>query len=158
MVKESSVYCRHQARCPEQLVLKRPECPKGFLEKVIKDRVREGSCGACAQLVDILLIGWWWGNQESTSSTFWFQLVWEIYMLVGSKQLTSSIWWRIQYLQNISRVWLRILCVYSSREGTKASWLCLMVKLLLFCLACFPLFLHFHTYLIKFILWDLWKA
>ena len=59
MVKESSIYCRHQARCPEQLVLKRSECPKGFLENVIKDRVREGSYGVCGQLVDILLIGWW---------------------------------------------------------------------------------------------------
>ena len=28
------------------------------------------------QLVDILLIGWWWGNRESAPSTFWFQPVW----------------------------------------------------------------------------------
>ena len=27
-------------------------------------------------LVDILLIGWWWGNWESASSAFWFQPVW----------------------------------------------------------------------------------
>ena len=25
------------------------------------------------QLVDILLMRWWWGNQESASSTLWFQ-------------------------------------------------------------------------------------
>ena len=28
----------------------------------------------CDLLMDFLLIGWWWGNRESTSSTFWFQL------------------------------------------------------------------------------------
>ena len=26
--------------------------------------------------MDILLIGWWWGNWESASSTFWFQPFW----------------------------------------------------------------------------------
>ena len=26
--------------------------------------------------MDIVLIGWWWGNWESTSSTFWFHPVW----------------------------------------------------------------------------------
>ena len=40
-------------------MLKRPEFPDGFWGKVLKDRVREGDRGVCAQLVDILLIGWW---------------------------------------------------------------------------------------------------
>ena len=40
-------------------------------------------------LVDILLIGWWWGKWESASSTFWFQLVW-VYELMGSIPLTQS--------------------------------------------------------------------
>ena len=31
------------------------------------------------QLLDILLIGGWWGPWESASSTFWFQLVWGLY-------------------------------------------------------------------------------
>ena len=30
----------------------------------------------CNQHVDILLIGWWWGNRGSTSSTFWLQPIW----------------------------------------------------------------------------------
>ena len=30
----------------------------------------------CDQLMDFLLIGWWWGKWESASSTFWFQPVW----------------------------------------------------------------------------------
>ena len=36
---------------------------------------RNGSRGG-DQLMDILLIGWWSGNRESASSTFWFQQVW----------------------------------------------------------------------------------
>ena len=54
-----SVYCRHQAKTPGQLVLKSPELPEGFQGKVYKDRVREPGCGVCDQLVDLLLIGWW---------------------------------------------------------------------------------------------------
>ena len=30
-----------------------------FQGKVFKDRVREGHCGVCDQLVNILLVGWW---------------------------------------------------------------------------------------------------
>ena len=30
-------------------------------------------------------------------------------MLVVSRYLTSSAWWRLQYLQNRSRIWLRML-------------------------------------------------
>ena len=57
MVKESAAFIAgSQARSPGQPVLKRPE---GFQGKVYKDRVREGVvCGACDQLVGILLIGW----------------------------------------------------------------------------------------------------
>ena len=54
---ECSVYCRPQARSPGQLVLKRPKFPEGFQRKVYRDRVGEGGCGVCDQLVDILLIG-----------------------------------------------------------------------------------------------------
>ena len=43
--------------------------------------------------------------------------------------------------------------IYSPWGGTKCPWLCLMVKLSLFCLDCFPLFLHFLISLIKFIHW-----
>lgn len=37
-------------------MLKRPELPIGFQGNVSKDRVREGACGVCDQLVDILLV------------------------------------------------------------------------------------------------------
>ena len=30
----------------------------------------------CDQLMEILLTGWWWGNWELASPTFWFQPVW----------------------------------------------------------------------------------
>ena len=40
-------------------MLKRPKVPKGFQGKVYKDKVSEGVCGVCDQLVDTLLIGWW---------------------------------------------------------------------------------------------------
>ena len=40
-------------------------------------------CSGRDQLVDGILIGWWWGNQESAWSTFWS----EVYELVGSMQL-----------------------------------------------------------------------
>ena len=83
-------------------MLKRPELLEGFQGKVFKDRVREGGCD---QLADILPIGWWCGNGESTSSasrTFWFQPS-EVYVLVGTIQLTSSTWWVFQSLQNSSK-------------------------------------------------------
>lgn len=39
-----------------------------------------------------------------------------VYMLVGSMQLTSSTWWRLQYLQNSSRLWLRMLPIVLEEE------------------------------------------
>ena len=52
--------------------------PRWLSGKVFKDRVRERGWEVLDQLVDILLIGWWWGNQGSisTSSNFWVQLIW----------------------------------------------------------------------------------
>ena len=57
--EKCSVYCRAPSKESRQLVLKRPELPEGFQGKVFKNRMREGCCGVCDQLVDILLIGWW---------------------------------------------------------------------------------------------------
>ena len=54
------------------------------------------------QLMDILLIGWWWGNWESASPSFWFQPDWGLHA-VRSIHLTSSTWWGFQYLQNSSK-------------------------------------------------------
>ena len=109
----------------------------------------------CDQLVDILLIGWWWGNWESTSSTSGSNQS-GISVLMGSIQflITSSTWWGFQYLQNSSNDTSQNI-LYSPWEGTKGLWLCLMAKLLLFCLAWLLSFASafFLTSLIKFVLW-----
>ena len=83
--------------------------------------------GGHDQFMDLLLIGWWWGNWESASSTFWFQLVWGL-RAVGSRQLTSPIWWGFQCLQNRSKILLWV-----SLEGEPGpfpkgavSWLLLL--------------------------------
>ena len=41
-----------------QLEFKRPEVSQDVQGKVFKDRVRDGGCGECDQLMDLLLIGW----------------------------------------------------------------------------------------------------
>ena len=48
--------------------------------------MRSLACSGHDRLVDGLLIGWWWGNQESAWSAFWFQWS-EVYVLVSSMQL-----------------------------------------------------------------------
>ena len=54
----------------KQLVLKMPELPKAFRKQFLKTGWVRGVVGCCDQLMAIPLIGWWWGNQESTSLTF----------------------------------------------------------------------------------------
>lgn len=39
-------------------MLKMPELPNSFQEKVVKDRMKEGAGGVRDQLTDILLTGW----------------------------------------------------------------------------------------------------
>ena len=56
---ESAAFIAGASTESRQLVLKRPELSEVFQGKVFKDRVREGGCKGCDQLVDILLIGWW---------------------------------------------------------------------------------------------------
>ena len=62
------------------------------------------------QVCDFLLIGWWWGNrevlQESQSSAFWFQPVWNL-----SMYLLSRIWEEPSFLQNNSKICIRLLCM-----------------------------------------------
>ena len=114
-------------------------CSKGwnsmmaFRERFLK-RGRGGvCCGVLDQLMDILLICWWWGNWESTSSTFWFQPIW---CLCACGQHTVNFF----HLVGVSvsakiaqRTWLRYY--YIPWGGTKCPWFCLMAKVLLFCLA-----------------------
>ena len=64
--------------------LKDPNSPKAFREKFIKTGWGWGGYGVCAQLMEwyviqpktpTILIGWWWCNRASASSTFRFQPV-----------------------------------------------------------------------------------
>ena len=91
------------SKSPGQLVLKRPELLKSFQGKVYKDRVREGVGGVCDQLLDILPIPWQWGKQESTLSTFWFQMIWAVYRSLLPPGGGVSI------CKITQRTWLRIL-------------------------------------------------
>ena len=111
----------------------RGSCPQDLvspLQGVVRSFVGTG----CGQLVDILVIGWCWGDQELVSSTFWFRL--------GSPCL-------FHYLQNSSNDMAQNL-TYSPWRRTKGPWLCLMAKVFLFCLAwlfCFlSVFSHFSDY------------
>ena len=63
-----------QSKESRQLMLKRPKLPVGFQGKFSKTRWERGLQGD--QLMDTLLIGWWWGDWASTSRTLWFQPVW----------------------------------------------------------------------------------
>lgn len=47
----------HQANGPGQLCLEDLNTPQTFGERFFKDRVREGVCGVCDQLVDLFLTG-----------------------------------------------------------------------------------------------------
>ena len=88
-MKQSAAFTARPSKEYLRLVRKRPELPEGFQGK------GEGEgCRVPGQLVDILLT-----NQVSASSTFWFHPGWGL-LLVGSIQLTSSIWLEFQYLHN----------------------------------------------------------
>ena len=121
-----SVYC--QQRSPGSWCWKLLKASQG---KVFKNEVRKEVMGCVINSMHTL--GWWWGNQESASSTIWFQLA-GVYGLVSSMQLTSPTWWGFQYLQNRTKNMAQDI-IYSPWGGTKGSWLYLMTRLLLFCLA-----------------------
>ena len=98
-----SIYCRAPSKESRQLEeLKRPELPDGFQGEVFKDRVREGSLGCVISVWTFFSLagGEVTGNKHhqppgSNSSG--------VYVLVGSRQLTSSAWSGVQYLQNNSK-------------------------------------------------------
>ena len=135
-----------------KLVLKRLQLLDGFQGNIYKDRMREGVCGMCGQLVDILLIGWWWGNWESIPSSFWFQPVWDLsacgqHTVSVSYQVGVSVSAKqlIRHAQNI---------IYSPGRRTKGPRLCLMAKviIILFCLTVF-LSICIFSLLVTFSLW-----
>ena len=52
--------------------------PEGFQGKAFKDRAREEGCRVCDQLMDVLLIGWWWGNWESPTINLLVPTSWDL--------------------------------------------------------------------------------
>ena len=120
-----SIYCRYQARSPGKL--KSPKFHDDFQGNGLKHRVRERvrdvwSAHGC------LLIGWWWGNQQPISSSFW--VLWpcehhavNIFHTVG---ISISVKQHQEFGSDTA---------YSSWGGTKGPWCCLMVNLLLLCFA-----------------------
>ena len=106
--------------------------------------------GGHDQLMDILLIGWWWGNWESASSTFWFQLVWG---LCACGQHTVSFFLLVGVPVSAKQLKGRGSEYYLySPWRTKGLWLCFIAKVLLFCLALL-FFPHVLTSLMKSVLW-----
>ena len=153
---ECSFYCKAPSKEPRQLVVVRPKLRSDFQEKVLKNRIGERGCGVCDQLVDIFLIGWWWGNLESTSSTFCFQLVWGL-RACGHHTVNSSTWWGFQYLLKGSKDMAHNI-IYSPWGGVRCPWLCSMAKLWFCPASLFSFALPFITFQVKFILWNLRKA
>ena len=89
--------------------------------------------GGCDQLMDSLLIGWWRGNQESPSSTFWSQLFWG---LCVCGRHTGNFFHPVGVLVSVKQLKamaLNIVC--SPGGGAKGPKFCLMAKLLPVCLA-----------------------
>ena len=84
-------------------MLKRPELPKDFQGKAFKDRVRKR--GVVGHVVSSWTFFWLFDgeiissqhHQPSGSNLS------GVYVLVGSRHLTFSTWWRFQYLQNSSK-------------------------------------------------------
>ena len=77
--KCSAYYCRMPKQGVQVNGAQKSWTLKGFQRKVFKDRVRErvqGMWSAHGCSSDWLMM---WGNQESASSTFWFQQVWGLH-------------------------------------------------------------------------------
>ena len=75
------------------------------LERLVRSFIGMVQRGELDQLMDTLLIGWWWGNRESASSSSGSNQS-RVYMLVGSRWLTSPTWWGFLNLQNSSKTFL----------------------------------------------------
>ena len=160
VVKESIVFITGcKARRTDSSGSKDPNSPMAVREGFFKT-VRERGLGVCDQLVHNSLIGWWWGNRalfwESQSSAFWFQPVWSLHAC-GQHAVNFLCLVEVSVSAKQLKDMAQVI-IYSPWGGAKTPWLCLMAKVLLFCLDYFPLFLCFLTSLIKFVLWNLGEA
>ena len=79
-------------------------------------------------LLDSLLIGWWYANKwESTSSTFWFQVVWGLHVC-GKHTVSFSHLVGFSDLQNSSKILLCISLERGSGHCPKAVLFCVCVS------------------------------
>ena len=118
--------------------------------KVFKGRVRGRAVGCV--IVDILVIGWWWGHRKSAPSAFW------VYVLVGSIQLTSSTWGGGGF--SICKTvpgYGSESCLYLW-GGSKGPWVFEQLRHCFVLFGCSPLLLHCLDFLVKFTLWNSRKA
>ena len=150
-VKESVWLMQVQVRSPGQLVLKRCGLAKVFQGKVYKDRMREGGCEVCDQFVDILLIGWWWGNWESTSSAFGFQRIWGL-RACGQHIVNFFHLVGVSVSATAPRTWLRMSPIVLEGELMVLNFVEWLNYYYFVLLDCIPFFLRFLSSLIKFIL------
>ena len=112
----------------------------------------------CAQLLHNSLIGWWWGNRKEIWESQFSGSSWSgVCMLVVSIQLTST-WWGFSICRTTqgygSRYYLQLLRSNWRSLPLFNDWT--SINFVLF--DCSPLFLHFLTSLIKFLLWNLEKV
>ena len=125
-----TICLRASSKGPRQyLRVKRPNSLMAFRGRFLKTRERAAG----------YVISWWtffrWIGDEVVKSqrhqppdSTWSGA----YVLVASRQLTSSIWWGFRSLRNSSKD-LAQNFIYSLWGGTKSPWLCLRDKLSLFC-------------------------
>ena len=88
-------------------------------------------------MISLWTFFWFFGDEvikESASSASGFNCTGVSCMLGGSLELTSSTWWGFQNLQNSLKDMAQNI-IYSPWGRTKGPWLCLLAKVLLFCLA-----------------------
>ena len=152
MVKKSVVFTEgQQARSPGSYCLKGPNSLRAFKERFLK---MDWGRGVVGHVTSLWTVFWLVGGEVIGSQyhQYYGSNQSEVYVLVSSIESTSSTWWGFHYWRNSSRDMAQNI-TDSPWEGTKGPWFCLMAKLLLFCLACFPFFLYFLTFLIRFVLW-----
>ena len=120
VMKEGAVFTAGcKAKSPGQLVLKRPALPKASRERFLKTKWGRRVVG---YVISLWTLFWLAGDEVIRSQHHQPGSNWPgVYVLVGSTQLTLSIWWGFQYLANSSKGMVQILAI--ARGGSKSPWL-----------------------------------
>ena len=124
---------------PRQPVLKTLQLSDDLQRKIFRRQGEGGGHEVRDQLVDILLNGGWWGNWESASSTFWFQLIWG---LRARGQHTVKFFHLLGVSVSAKQLRGHGSEYYPYWGDSKCRWFCLMAKLLYY-LSCLTVVLCF---------------